>query len=103
MVDQSEHPETFRAALSEFMEKVGDKAIRRAREKGRPMDPWNHYPPVFISLRLNQEIKEWQKSKKFTDAELDELYDIAALACSRFWAVRKRNGYEKRQGAKTNE
>ena len=48
----SDDPQVFRNALLKFAYAVGDKAVRRAKEKGRPMDPWNEYEPEFIRGRL---------------------------------------------------
>lgn len=75
------------------MDQVWLKAVERAKQEKRPMDPWNVYEPEFIRGRLIEEIGKWLA--KFTvndnegnngieqwEAENDELYDIVALACS---------------------
>jgi len=79
----------FRQMMREFVEKVCDKAEMRARQKGRPMDPWNYYTPEFIRERLMQEINEWREKANSHSRweEQDELYDIAALAGSAWRAI----------------
>jgi len=79
--------------MQEFMEKATEKALRRAKEKARPTDPWNAYEPEYIRGRLIEEIGEFlakfitfdnQEGRSPGDAEdeNDELYDLASLACS---------------------
>ena len=83
----------FREALDEFVVEVAEKATRRAKEKGRPLDPWNHYEPEFIRARLIEEIGEFLSKYTTFDnednngihewrEENSELFDITALACS---------------------
>jgi len=79
--------------MNEFLELVVAKATRRAKEKGRPMDPWNEYEPEFIRGLLIEEIGEFlAQFTTFDDAqwqqEHDELFDIVALACS-LWKVHR--------------
>ncbi len=95
----SDDPAVFREAMNEFLEVVVAKATRRAKEKGRPMDPWNEYEPEFIRGRLIEEIGEFlARFTTFDDEnnngiaqwqqEHDELFDIVALACS-LWKVHR--------------
>jgi hypothetical protein len=90
-------PKTFRIALDRFSEAVYKKAIGRARQKHRPMDPWNHYEPEYIRGRLIEEIGEFlAKFTTFDNEEIrgiedernehSELFDICALACSLWMA-----------------
>jgi len=83
----------FRKALNDFIAEVAEKAIRRANQKGRPFDPWNHYEPEFIRARLVEEIGEFLSRYTTFDNENNngidqwneensELFDITALACS---------------------
>jgi hypothetical protein len=98
-IEGSTNPKRFKDALDAFMSHVAEKAIRRAKEKGRPMDPWNVYEPEFIRARLVEEIGEWLANYTTNDnennngteqwqAESDELYDITALACS-LWMTKE--------------
>jgi len=79
--------------MDEFIPHVLEKAIRRAKEKDRPMDPWNEFEPEFIRGRLIMEIGEFLKDFLSNDNEdgrslatqIDEeseLFDIVVLACS---------------------
>ena len=79
--------DVFSDMMKEFAIASANKGIRRAMEKGRPMDPWNHFDKGFIRLRLQEEIAEWQNSVGYsTTLEMDELKDIACLAGS-LWAI----------------
>lgn len=93
----SDDPEIFREALKRFSDAVFEKAVARAKEHDRPMDPWREYEPEFIRGRLIMEIGEFLekflifdneegRSPEDEEAENSELYDIAALACSLWMA-----------------
>ena len=95
-------PAVFKKALDAFKEKVAEKALARAKEKGRPTDPWNAYEPEFIRGRLIQEIGEFLekflvfdnqegRTPKDVQDENSELFDITALACS-LWMANEGGG-----------
>jgi NTP pyrophosphatase (non-canonical NTP hydrolase) len=99
-------PNPFRDALREFIIHVEHKAVGRAKEFHRPLDPWNHYEPEFIRARLIEEIGEFLSeytrfdnedvngSKEWAD-ENSELFDIVALACSLWKCHNRLDGVKK--------
>lgn len=80
--------------LPDFYKAMQDKFEGKAKEKSRTLEPWKSYHDGFLIMRLDQECKEFQESKKGThygnSVEYDEseLVDIANF-CRFLWIKKK--------------
>lgn len=80
--------------IPDFYKAMQDKFEEKAKEEGRSFEPWKVNHDGFLIMRLDQEYKEFQESKKGTHygnpVEYDELelVDIANF-CRFLWIKKK--------------